>query len=340
MKACYIHGIRDVRVGEAEAPSAGGERVLIRVGGVGICGSDLHYYQEGSTGSAAIQAPFVPGHEMAGWLLEDRPELGLREGQLVAVDPAKPCGACEWCRHGHINVCPFVEFLGAPPCHGAMAERIAVSPGQVWPLPDGFTVDRAVMLEPLGVGVHALDLAKPRMLDTVAVIGCGPIGLGLVQLARLAGAGRVYALDPVAYRLAAAERLGADASTADRAEIQDWTHGRGVDRVLEATNAPDGFQHACDSARIGGHIVLTGIPAGDTYALGAAGARRKGLTVKFSRRMGHVYPRAIQLVAEGWLDVDRIVTHHFSLADAACGFELQADCREGALKSIIAPHAE
>jgi L-iditol 2-dehydrogenase len=338
VKASYIHGVRDVRVGDKQAPAVVGDDVLIRVSGVGICGSDLHYYLEGTTGTVSIQEPFVPGHELAGWSLEKRPELGLVEGQLVAIDPARPCGRCEWCRRGHVNLCPWVEFLGAPPFHGAMTESIAVSPEQVFPVPDGFSVDQAVMLEPLGVGLHAMDLAKSRMLETVAVIGCGPIGLCLVQLARLAGAGRVYAVDPVAYRRQAAERLGSDVSAADRDAISDWTDGRGVDLVLEATNSPNGFQHACDAARIGGRIVLTGIPEGDAYGIAAASARRKGLTVKFSRRMGPVYPRAIQLVAEERIDVSSIVTHHFALEECRRGFELQAEYREGALKSIIVPN--
>lgn len=339
MRASYIHGIRDVRLGDKDAPTSQDDHVLIRVSGVGICGSDLHYYREGGIGAACIHEPFVPGHELAGWVMADRPDLGLHKGQLVAVDPAKPCGGCEWCERGYVNLCPSVEFLGAPPFHGAMTESIAVSPAQVFPVPDGFTVDQAVMLEPLGVGVHAMDLARLRLLETVVVIGCGPIGLCLVQLARLGGASRVYAVDPVDYRRAAAARLGAHEIAAGHDAVDGWTGGRGADLVLEATNSPDGFQHACEAVRIGGRIVLAGIPEGDHYGIAAALARRKGLTVKFSRRMGHVYPRAIRLVAEGLVDVESIVTHRFALDESGRGFALQADCREGALKSIIVPNA-
>lgn len=338
MRAAFIHGVKDVRIGDKADPVAARDEVLIRVSGVGVCGSDLHYYLEGGIGSAAIRKPFVPGHEFAGWVMEDRPDLGLEKGQLVAVDPAKPCGRCEWCQRGHVNLCPNVEFLGAPPYDGAMTENISVRPEQVFALPEGFDVSRAVMLEPLGVAVHAMDLAKPKLLESVAVLGCGPIGLCLLQLARLAGVSRVFAIDPVDYRAKAAKRLGADQVAAGQSVIEDWTDGRGVDLVLEATNSPFGFQHATDVARIGGRILLAGIPDGDQYTLAAAQARRKGLNVKFSRRMGHVYPRAIELIAQGRVDVDSIVTHRFELEDSGKAFELQTQCREGALKSIILPN--
>ncbi|MCW8307957.1 alcohol dehydrogenase catalytic domain-containing protein [Acidiphilium sp. PA] len=338
MQALFINGIRDISIGTAPEPDAGNARVPIAVAGVGVCGSDLHYYLEGGISSQTIAAPFVPGHEFAGHVLEDRPELGLRRGELVAVDPATPCGHCEWCHRGEINLCPNTVFMGAPPYPGAMAERIAVDPAQVIKVPQDFTVDETMMLEPLGVAIHAIDLAKPRLLESVAVIGCGPIGLLMIALARLSGVGKIYAVDPVAYRAEAAGIEGADMTGADRAEIAAWTNGRGVDLVLEATNAPTGFQHAAEAARIGGRIVLVGIPEGDSYTLVAGLARRKGLSVKFSRRMGHVYPRAIDLVAGKRLNVGRIVTHHFSLADGATAFELQAACADGALKSLIMPN--
>jgi L-iditol 2-dehydrogenase len=338
LRAAYIHGVRDVRVGDKPEPKPGRGDVLIRVAGVGICGSDLHYFTEGAFGSARGTDPFVPGHEIAGWVLEDRPDLGLKAGALAAIEPAKFCGHCEWCKQGHPNLCPNVEFLGAPPFHGAMTERIAVTPAQVFALPTGLSVAQAVMLEPLGVALHAVDLAKIEAGETVAVLGCGPIGLCLVQLARAAGAGRIYATDPADYRAAAAKRLGADEVGRAHTQIADWTEGRGVDLVLEATNATLAFQHAAETVRIGGRLVLVGIPEGDRYTLGASLVRRKGISVKLSRRMGHVYPRVIAMAAEKRIDLDSLVTHRLELEDTAKGFELGAECREGALKSIVYPN--
>ena len=168
MRAAYIHGVRDLRVGDKATPEPAANEVLLNVSAVGVCGSDLHYYKEGGIGSAIISQPFVPGHEFAGRVIEDRPDLGLLAGQLVAVDPAKPCGHCEWCERGQVNLCPNVEFMGAPPkTHGAMTEVISAAPSQIFPVPDNFTDIQAVMLEPLGVAIHAMDLAKmKRVMET------------------------------------------------------------------------------------------------------------------------------------------------------------------------------
>jgi L-iditol 2-dehydrogenase len=339
MKALYIRGVRDIAIDDAPEPDPGNDRVPVAIAGVGVCGSDLHYYLEGGIGSQAIAEPFVPGHEFAARVLEDRADLGLAKGDLVAVDPAMPCGHCEWCHRGEINLCPNTVFLGAPPHRGAMTERLAVDPAQIVKVPRDFTVEETMMLEPLGVAVHALDLGKPRLLETVAVIGCGPIGLLIAGLLKAAGVGEIFAIDPVGYRREAARDMGASRIGGDHRAIAAWTEGRGVDLVMEATNVPQGFQIAAEAARIGGRIVLVGIPEGDSYTLAAGNARRKGLSVKFSRRMGHVYPRAIELVERRMIDVARIVSHRFPLEQGARAFELQADCADGALKSLIVPTA-
>jgi L-iditol 2-dehydrogenase len=341
LEAVLIHGIRDIRVGSHPQPAGRrNDGVLLAVEAVGLCGSDLHYYVEGSTGGAHVSEPFVPGHEFSARVAEDRPDLGLRAGQLVAVDPAKPCNRCEWCRRGHANLCPEVEFTGAPPFHGAMTTApLRMDAHQIIPVPDSFTPDEAMMLEPLGVTIHAMDLAKLGLGETVAILGCGPIGLGILQLAKLTGASRIYAIDPVADRTARALSFGADAVAAGPGAVAEWTNGRGVDCVVEATNARSGLSDAAEAVAIGGRIVLVGIPEGDRTEARASTLRRKGVTIKLSRRMGDVYPRAIDLVARRRVDVGALISHRFALADAPKAFQLGADCADGAIKSVIYPTA-
>jgi L-iditol 2-dehydrogenase len=307
------------------------------VAAVGLCGSDLHYYKDGGIGSAQIRDPFVPGHEFAGTLTEDLDELGLRRGSLVAVDPNKACGHCEWCREGHPNLCPNVEFIGAPPFNGAMTSKIWVPKSQVVPLPASFDPLQAVMLEPLGVAIHAVDLAKPRLLERVAVIGCGPIGLLIMQVLKAAGAGDILMADPLPHRRAIAEKLGAAKVGNSVAEIVGWSLG-GCTLVLEATNSPDGFRDAVAAARIGGRVVLVGIPDGDIYQLNAADARRRGLKIKFARRMGEVYPRAIELVEKGKVDVVSMVSHRVGLEETPGVFQALADNAPGYVKVLIYPN--
>ena len=336
-RAVFLHAAGDARVAPFNLREGAAGETLLDVAAVGLCGSDLHYYKDGGIGSAVIAAPFVPGHEFSGWLTEDLPELGLTRGALVAVDPNQACGQCEHCRGGHPNLCPEVVFIGAPPHDGAMTERIWVPKSQIVAVPQSFSPSDAVMLEPLGVAIHAVDLAKPRLLERVALIGCGPIGLLILQVLRTAGVGEVLACDPQSHRRELALRLGASKAGASVADIAEWTKGEGLPLVIEATNAPEGFRDAIRAARIGGRVVLVGIPDGDSYVIPAAEARRRGLNIKFSRRMGHVYPRAIELVAQGKVDVEAVVSHRFPLADGPAAFRRHADNEAGMVKSMIYP---
>jgi L-iditol 2-dehydrogenase len=333
-RALFLHGAGDARVGPFSLREGRPGEALIEVAAVGLCGSDLHYFKDGGIGSAHIAQPFVPGHEFGGVLAEDVPERGLARGTLVAVDPNHACGRCEQCRAGHPNLCPNVEFIGAPPFDGAMTERIWVPKDLIVPLPAAFDAIDAVMLEPLGVAIHAVDLAKPRLMEAVTLVGCGPIGLLILQVLRTAGAGDILAVDPLPHRQEAAARLGANRV----APSVDDLGGAGTSLVVEATNAPEGFRDAVRAARIGGRVVLVGIPDGDTYVLPASEARRRGLKIKFARRMGEVYPRAIELVASGRVDVRSLVSRTFSLEEAPGAFRLHAENEPGLVKSIIFPN--
>jgi L-iditol 2-dehydrogenase len=335
--AVFLHAAGDARFAPFNLREGAPGETLLDVAAIGLCGSDLHYYKDGGIGSAVIATPFVPGHEFSGWLTEDLPELGLARGALVAVDPNQACGHCQHCRDGHPNLCPEVVFIGAPPNDGAMTERIWVPKSQIVPVPERFTPSDAVMLEPLGVAIHAVDLARPRLLERVALIGCGPIGLLILQVLRSVGVGEILACDPQPHRRALALELGATKAGESVADIAEWTRDEGLPLVLEATNAPEGFRDAIRAARIGGRVVLVGIPDGDSYVIPAAEARRRGLTVKFSRRMGHVYPRAIDLVAQGKVDVDAVVSHRFALTDGPEAFRRHAANEPGMVKSLLYP---
>jgi len=336
--AAFIHGKRDLRIGAHEPLPPGNAETLVDIVSVGVCGSDLHYYKDGGIGSATIGEPFVPGHEFSARLSEDVESLALARGALVAVDPAQPCHRCEWCERGHPNLCPRVRFLGAPPFNGALTPQLAVPLASLIPLPEGMSADQGAMLEPLGVCIHALELARPSVHEAVAVLGCGPIGLGIIDLLRLAGCRRIVAIDPQAHRTDLALKLGAHLAGATPDAVRECDDGLGCPLVIEATNAPDGFRDAIRCSRIGARLVLVGIPDGDVYTgLAASEARRRGLTIRFSRRMGNVYPRAIELVADGRVDVDALISHRFTLGGTPEAFALQADESVGLIKSIVYP---
>jgi L-iditol 2-dehydrogenase len=336
VKAARLHGVGDIRIADEDRPTPCAGESLVRVTAVGLCGSDLHWFSEGGIGDAQILHPLVLGHEFAGII-----EGGPNDGRRVAVDPACPCGACEQCLEGNRNLCPTVRFAGHGTNDGGLRDYLAWPTTLLHPVPDALSDADAAMLEPLGVALHAHDLGKTRVGGVVAVIGCGPIGLCLVQLARAAGACQVVALEPLGHRREAAAAMGADividADAADvHAALAEATLGRGVDVVFEAAGNDAAVALAVAAARPGGRVVLAGIPGQDTTTFPASVARRKGLTIQLSRRMKEAYPRTTRLVVDGLVDVSSIVSHVFPLARADDAFS--AACDRVGLKVIVSPN--
>jgi len=341
MNAAFLHGVGDIRISQIPAPQPKEDELLLRVRAVGICGSDLHCYVDGGTDGSDWGAPLILGHEIAAEVVDDSAAVaglpGLAAGSLVAVDPGRSCGDCEWCRRGHGNLCPDILFSGSPPdTHGALCEYITAPLANLYAVPPGFSAAEAAILELLGVAIHTLDLAAVRPGESALVLGAGPLGLLLAQLSRHLGAGSVYVVDPLAYRCATARELGVDEVAGSHHAVAEWTNGRGVDVVLEATNSASALQQAAAGVRIGGRLILAGIPDNDHVSVGASLMRRKGLTLKVVRRMAPgVYPRAIELVRCGAINLQRLATHSFSLQQTAEAFELQANHRDGVIKSVI-----
>lgn len=334
VRALRLHAAGDLRLADEPAPVPGPGEALVRVTAVGICGSDLHWYDESGIGDAVLTRPLVLGHEAAGVIAG-----GPRAGQRVAIDPSVPCGACETCTLGRGHLCPEVRFLGHSTTDGALRELLAWPLDNLVPLPDSIDDIAGAMLEPLGVAIHALRLGRVRPGDTVGVFGCGPIGLLLVQLARLAGATIVVATDRLPHRVEAATRLGAVAAIVDGGAERDVllraTGGRGVDAAIEIAGDDDAIDAAVALARPAATVVVAGIPAGDQSTITASIARRKGLDLRFSRRMVHTYPAAIALVEAGRVDVGAVVSHMFALEDFDAAFRT-AVRREGH-KVVVTP---
>jgi L-iditol 2-dehydrogenase len=329
MKVVRLHGSRDLRLEEEPLPvPRTGER-LLHVSSVGICGSDLHWFSEEGIGDAKLNHPLVLGHEFSA--ITER-------GERFAVDPAIPCRKCEMCMQGHPNLCPEVRFAGHGDVDGALREYMTWDEQCLFPIPDSISDEDGAMLEPLGVAIHAVDLAHLEPGMSIGVFGCGPIGLLVIQLARLSGAVNVLATDRLSHRVDAAQALGASQtwcleSRLDDGVLRSATGGRGVDVAFEVAGGQGAVDDAFAAVVPGGKVILAGIPDDDRTSFTASVARRKGLTIKLVRRMKHTYPRAIHLVSEGLVDVRSLVTHRFSLADAHEAFET-AEKREG-LKVMI-----
>jgi L-iditol 2-dehydrogenase len=327
-----LHGIGDLRQCDEPIPTPGPGESLVRVTAVGVCGSDLHWFSEAGIGDMRLKQPLVLGHEFAG-VTED--------GQRVAIDPAIPCGKCEFCQLGHPNLCERLLFAGNATQDGGLRQYMTWPTRCLFPLPDSLSDADGAMLEPLGVALFAVDLAHLKPGMSVGVFGCGPIGLLVLQVARAAGATRLFATDlpNMPHRLEAARSFGAIVFEArDGQEAQDVlkaTRGHGVDVAFEVAGENAAVETAIAAAQPGGKVILVGIPADDRTTFIASTARRKGLTIKLVRRMKHTYPRAIALVESGAVDVRALVTHRFPLAQATQAFAV-AQRREG-IKVVIEP---
>ena len=346
MMAALLYGPRDIRVEQIPRPAPPGPGMaLLRVTAVGVCGSDLHTYIDGRIGEWVVAAPLVLGHEFGGIVEAVGPEAydgsfaPLQIGTRVAVDPAQPCGRCEMCEQGHPNLCHRLHFCGLYPDGGSLCEYIVMPAHCCFPIPATIDDAGAAMLEPLGIALHAVDLAKLHVADSVAILGAGPIGLLLLQVAKLAGAAPIYVIDQFAWRLALAQHYGAvpiNFAEVDPVQaVMLATGGRGVDVAMEAAWADHSVQQAADMARMGGRLVLVGIPGPDKLEMKHSTARRKGLTIRVSRRMKHVYPRAIKLVENGSIDLHGIVSHHFPLSRTPDAFALNVAYADNVNKIVI-----
>ncbi len=345
-----MYGAGDIRVSDEPVPEPGPGEYLVQVTAVGICGSDLHWWGQGGIGDAQISRPLVLGHEGAGVIAD-----GPRRGERVAIDPAIPCGLCRPCRDGYRNLCPRVRFAGHGSTDGAMREFMTWPEELLYPLPDELSDADGAVLEPLGVALHSYDLGHLPLGGTAAVIGCGPIGLLLIQVLRAAGARSVVAADPLPHRREAATKLGADlvidpgtgegmageldgfgelGGGGDTGRDTGADTGR-VNVAFEIAGTDEGVRLAMDAVRPGGRVVLAGIPDDDLTTFSASVARRKGVTIALVRRMNEAYPRAISMAARGQVDLGPVVTHHFPLTDVAGAFGV-ANRRTG-LKVIVEP---
>lgn len=321
MKALRLHGPGDLRLHDEPPPEPAPGEALLRIAAVGLCGSDRHWFEEGAIGDARLTRPLVLGHEFVGTI-----ESGPRAGERVAVDPADACGRCAQCLEGLDHLCPDGRFAGHGLTDGALRSFVSWPEHLAYRIPDDLPDAEATLLEPLGVALHALDLGSTATpLRTAGVFGCGPIGLLLVRLLRLAGA-EVVAADPLAHRLAAAEALGA------RAEPRE------VDVSFEVAGTDEAVDAALAATRPGGRVVLVGIPDRDRTSFSASIARRKGLTILLSRRMTRYdLPRAIGLVEAGSVSLSGIVTERHGLAQWDEAFTALATRR--GLKAVIEPNA-
>jgi L-iditol 2-dehydrogenase len=332
-----LHDRHDLRLHLEAPPSPADDELLLRVSAVGLCGSDLHWFEDGRIGDAVLERPLVLGHEFVGVVAD-----GPRSGERVALDPAIACGRCGPCRSGDEHLCPFCRFAGHS-VDGALRQLMAWPERLAHSVPEALSNAEATLLEPLGVALHALDLGHVVRGTTTGVFGCGPIGLLLLQLLRLEGAEPLIATDPIAHRVEAAKALGATLGVQTRRAgpeiLPPGLAGDGVDVAFETAGDDDAIATAIEMLRPAGRLVLVGIPPDDRTSFSASAARRKGLTFLVSRRMKPSdLPRAIRLAEERRVELAPLVSERFALTEPEEAFAALRARR--ALKIVVEPQRE
>lgn len=345
MLNCEIHGAQDLRISDAlPAPAAlAAHQVRVAVKAVGICGSDLHYLRNGRVGDFVIRAPLTPGHEASGQVLEVGAQVsGLRPGQRVAINPARYCGHCRFCRSGAENHCENLHFFGSaskwPHMQGAMRAQLLVDGAQCLPVPDALPYELAAFAEPLAVALHAVHQAGALLGQRVLIVGAGPIGALVLMAARLAGARELIALDIVDAPLAACARVGAAqtinaARDAAALEALFCDQGR-VDSCFEVSGSYAGLAHCIRAARPGGCVVQVGSLAGSSQDCPVNQIMVKSLRYLGSFRFAQEYAWAVDYLARGLLDVTPLLTQTFAVARVHEAFALAGD-RQQAMKVVV-----
>jgi L-iditol 2-dehydrogenase len=347
MKSVKLTAVRELKIFDVPPPAPPGENeVLLRVGMVGICGSDIHYYTMGRIGSQVITFPFTVGHETAGTIAETGPGVNtLHPGQRVAVDPLVSCHTCFQCKAGRYNTCRNQKFLGCPgQMEGALAEYIVLPADCCYPLPDNVSLDAGVLCEPLAIGFYAALQAgglKPEELigRSVGILGSGPIGLSVMLACRHFGAGNIYMTDPLEYRCELARNNGAawtgNPRQQDVIKIISRMEPRLLDVVFECCGEQEALTQALSLVGPGGKIMIVGIPESNTYSFQADTARRNEITLQNVRRQNNCTQLTIDGVASGAVDPLFMATHHFPLNDVQDAFALVEHYQDGVIKAMV-----
>jgi len=331
-RAAVLYAPGDVRVEDVPVPEPGEREVLVEFRAVGVCGSDVHYYEHGRIGDYVVDHPLILGHELSGRISAVGSAVDpARIGQRVAVEPQRPCRTCKQCRAGRYNLCPDIEFYATPPVDGAFAEYVTIQSDFAYDIPESVSDEAAALIEPLSVGLWACERAGIRPGSRVLIAGAGPIGIIAAQAARAFGAAEIHISDVAEDRLAFALEHGATHALNART---DSVEGLDVDAFIDASGAPQAVRSGIRAVGPAGKVILVGLGA-DDVELPVSYIQNREIWLSGVFRYTNTWPLAIQLIADGKVDLDILVTGRFPLAESEEA--LKAGKQPGQLKAVVYP---
>lgn len=341
MKTAVMTDLMQVEIQQRPIPVPKENEVLVKVEYVGICGSDLHYYEAGRIGDFVVKPPFVLGHEAGGTVVEVGSAVThLRVGDRVAMEPGKTCGECEFCKQGKYNLCEDVIFFATPPVDGVFQEYVAHEAGLCFKLPENVSTLEGALIEPLAVGMHAAKQGGAQLGQTAVVTGAGCIGLVTLLSLKAMGVSRVIVVDVMEKRLQKALELGADYVINGRQEdtaarIRELTGGKGCDLGIDTAGSQITASQLIRAAKKGSTIVFVGYSPSGEMTLPIGMALDKELTFKTVFRYRNIYPMAIEAVASGKIDIKNIVTDYFELDDIKNALDACVHNKADIVKGVI-----
>lgn len=341
MKVAIMTDIGKMDYTLRDIPVPKDDEALVKVEYVGICGSDLHYYEHGAIGDFVVKPPFVLGHEAGGTVVAvGRNVKHLKPGDRVALEPGRTCGHCEFCKTGRYNLCPDVEFFATPPVDGVFQEYAVHEAALCFKLPDNVSTMEGALIEPLAVGFHAANQGGAHIGQTAVVMGAGCIGLVSMMALKAMGVSRVYVADIMQKRLDKAMELGADgvinsAQEDAAARVAELTGGAGCDLVIETAGTEITTRQAIAIVKKGATIVLVGYSRTGELTLPVSQALDKELTLKTIFRYRHVYPMAIDAVAAGRVNLKALPTHIFSFDDMQSAMDQSIHDKANVVKAVV-----
>jgi L-iditol 2-dehydrogenase len=331
MRAAVLSKPGEIRIEQRPTPIPGPDEVLVEVAAVGVCGSDVHYYEHGRIGDFVVESPLVLGHEVSGRIVSVGDRVPReRIGQRVALEPGRACRRCDQCVAGRYNLCRFMQFYGTPPVDGALADYVLAPSDLAFEIPASMTQETAALLEPLSVGIWACEKAGVTAGSSVLIAGAGPIGLVNVQVARALGATRIVVTDVNHERLEVAAGLGATETVL----AGQQSAGPEFDCFIDCSGAAPAIDAGVRAVRPAGTVVLVGMGA-DVLTVPFGVLQQKELKLTGTFRYAHTWPTAIAMAAAGYVDLDTLITSRFSLADTEKA--LQATSQPGQIKAVIVP---
>ncbi|MFA9465884.1 MAG: NAD(P)-dependent alcohol dehydrogenase [Velocimicrobium sp.] len=341
MKVAVMEGIGKMGYIERPIPEPKENEVLVKLEYVGICGSDLHFYEQGRIGDIIVKAPFVLGHEPAGKVIEVGKDVRhLKVGDRVALEPGKTCGHCSFCKEGKYNLCPDVVFFATPPVDGVFQEYVAHEAALCFKLPENVSTLEGALIEPLAVGFHAANQGKAHLGQTAVVFGSGCIGLVSMMALKAEGVSNVIVVDVVQKRLDKALELGATVAinsmnTDPVEEILKLTNGRGADLAIETAGMEITTNQAIHVLRKGSIIVLVGYGKTGKINTEMSLALDKEITFKTVFRYRHIYPMAINAVASGKVNLKGLVSNIFDFDDIQNAMDESVHNKAEVVKSVV-----